>query len=80
MTASPLSRRPLVVNPDNSFEILVDQTLVNSGSLLTDMTPPVNPPAGVEDPEGQRPEDWDERPRSQDPDAVKPDDWSVASN
>ncbi|XP_062333178.1 calnexin [Osmerus eperlanus] len=65
----------LVVNPDNSFEILVDQTLVNSGSLLTDMTPPVNPPAEVEDPEDQRPEDWDERPKIQDPDAVKPDDW-----
>jgi len=26
------------VNPNNKFEIYVDQTLVNSGSLLEDMT------------------------------------------
>uniref|UniRef100_A0A3Q3GZA4 Calnexin n=1 Tax=Kryptolebias marmoratus TaxID=37003 RepID=A0A3Q3GZA4_KRYMA len=65
----------LVVNPDNSFEILVDQTVVNSGNLLKDMTPPVNPPAEIEDPDDHKPEDWDERPKIQDPDAVKPDDW-----
>ncbi|XP_029368871.1 calnexin isoform X2 [Echeneis naucrates] len=65
----------LVLNPDNSFEVLVDQTVVNSGNLLTDMTPPVNPPAEIEDPEDQKPEDWDERPKIQDPEAVKPEDW-----
>ncbi|XP_072251284.1 calnexin isoform X1 [Leuresthes tenuis] len=65
----------LVVNSDNSFEVLVDQTVVNSGNLLTDMTPPVNPPAEIEDPNDQKPEDWDERPKIQDPDAVKPEDW-----
>lgn len=68
---------PSVVNPDNSFEVLVDQTVVNSGNLLTDMTPPVNPPAEIEDPDDHKPEDWDERPKIQDPDAVKPEDWSV---
>lgn len=66
-----------MVNPDNSFEILVDQTVVNSGNLLKDMTPPVNPPAEIEDPDDHKPEDWDERPKIQDPDAVKPEDWSV---
>uniref|UniRef100_A0A1A8IA34 Calnexin n=1 Tax=Nothobranchius kuhntae TaxID=321403 RepID=A0A1A8IA34_NOTKU len=65
----------LVLNPDNSFEVLVDQTVVNSGNLLTDMTPPVNPPAEIEDPDDHKPEDWDERPKIQDPDAVKPEDW-----
>ncbi|XP_077429542.1 calnexin isoform X2 [Vanacampus margaritifer] len=65
----------LVLNPDNTFEMLVDQTVVNSGSLLTDVTPPVNPPAEIEDPEDRKPEDWDERPKIQDPDAAKPDDW-----
>uniref|UniRef100_W5L715 Calnexin n=1 Tax=Astyanax mexicanus TaxID=7994 RepID=W5L715_ASTMX len=65
----------LVLNPDNSFEILIDQTVVNSGNLLTDMTPPVNPPAEIEDPDDHKPEDWDERPKIQDPDAVKPEDW-----
>ncbi|XP_054648357.1 calnexin isoform X3 [Dunckerocampus dactyliophorus] len=66
---------PAVVNPDNSFEVLVDQMVVNSGNLLTDMSPPVNPPAEIEDPDDHKPEDWDERPKIQDPDAVKPEDW-----
>uniref|UniRef100_A0A8C1CME2 Calnexin n=1 Tax=Cyprinus carpio carpio TaxID=630221 RepID=A0A8C1CME2_CYPCA len=65
----------LVLNPDNSFEILIDQTVVNSGSLLNDMTPPINPPAEIEDPDDHKPEDWDERPKIQDPDSVKPEDW-----
>ncbi|XP_038626944.1 calnexin isoform X2 [Tachyglossus aculeatus] len=65
----------LVLNPDNSFEILVDQTVVNSGNLLNDMTPAVNPPREIEDPDDQKPEDWDERPKIPDPDAVKPEDW-----
>ncbi|XP_028815461.1 calnexin isoform X2 [Denticeps clupeoides] len=65
----------LVLNPDNSFEVLIDQTVVNSGNLLNDMTPAVNPPAEIEDPNDQKPEDWDERPKIQDPDAVKPEDW-----
>ncbi|XP_053180136.1 calnexin [Scomber japonicus] len=65
----------LVVNPDNTFEVLVDQTVVNSGSLLTDVTPPVNPPAEIEDPDDQKPEDWDERAKIQDPAAAKPEDW-----
>lgn len=65
----------LILNPDNSFEILVDQNIVNTGNLLHDMNPPVNPPSEIEDPEDQKPEDWDERPKIPDPDAVKPDDW-----
>ncbi|CAB1337354.1 unnamed protein product [Coregonus sp. 'balchen'] len=65
----------LVLNPDNSFEVLVDQTVVNSGNLLTDVTPPINPAAEIEDPDDHKPEDWDERPKIQDPDAVKPEDW-----
>lgn len=70
----------LVLNPDNTFEILVDQTVVNSGNLLTDMTPPINPPAEIEDPDDHKPEDWDERPKIQDPDATKPEDWSVKND
>ncbi|XP_048343873.1 calnexin [Sphaerodactylus townsendi] len=65
----------LILNPDNSFEILIDQNVVNSGNLLSDMTPPVNPPQEIEDPNDQKPEDWDERAKIADPDAVKPDDW-----
>ncbi|XP_030067125.1 calnexin isoform X1 [Microcaecilia unicolor] len=65
----------LVLNPDNSFEILIDQTVVNSGNMLNDMNPPVNPPQEIEDPNDKKPEDWDERPKIPDPEAVKPEDW-----
>lgn len=65
----------LVLKADNSYEILIDQMVVNTGNLLSDMTPPVNPPREIEDPNDQKPEDWDERAKIPDPDAVKPDDW-----
>ncbi|XP_060599699.1 calnexin-like isoform X1 [Ruditapes philippinarum] len=65
----------LVVNPDNSFEILVDNKVINSGNLLQDMSPPVNPPKEIDDPNDKKPSDWDEREKIPDPDAKKPDDW-----
>ncbi|XP_046355131.1 calnexin-like isoform X1 [Haliotis rufescens] len=65
----------LVVNPDNSFEFLIDNTVVNQGSLLEDVSPPVNPPKEIEDPNDKKPADWDEREKIPDPDASKPDDW-----
>lgn len=39
------------------------------------MTPPVNPPKEIEDPDDKKPEDWDEREKIPDPDAEKPEDW-----
>lgn len=65
----------LVVRPDNTFEVFVDQASVSSGSLLEDFTPPVNPPKEIDDPDDKKPEDWDEREKIPDPDAEKPDDW-----
>ncbi|XP_076274124.1 calnexin-like isoform X1 [Rhynchophorus ferrugineus] len=65
----------LLLNPDNSFEVQIDQKRVNWGSLLEDFTPAVNPPAEIEDPTDKKPEDWDEREKIPDPNAVKPDDW-----
>lgn len=65
----------LVINPDNSFEVLVDNKVVNSGSLLEDMSPPVNPPKEIDDPHDKRPADWDDKEKIPDPDATKPDDW-----
>lgn len=61
--------------PDNRFEVFVDSVLVNKGSLLTDMTPPVNPPEEIEDPNDKKPADWDERERIPDVTASKPEDW-----
>ncbi|KAL1023866.1 hypothetical protein UPYG_G00047540 [Umbra pygmaea] len=65
----------LVLNPDNSYEIYVDQSSVSRGSLLHDVVPPVNPPKEIDDPADSKPEDWDERAKIPDPEAVKPEDW-----
>ncbi|XP_064608044.1 calnexin-like [Liolophura sinensis] len=65
----------LIVNPDNTFEVYIDQNLVNSGSLLEDVSPPVNPPKEIQDVNDKKPDDWDEREKIPDPDAEKPDDW-----
>ncbi|XP_048460840.1 calnexin isoform X2 [Rhincodon typus] len=74
-----IDKRPhlytLIVRPDNSFEILIDENSVSKGSLLQDMTPPVNPPNEIDDPNHQKPEDWDDRRRIPNPDSVKPHDW-----
>lgn len=47
-----------------------------TGSLLTDFTPPVNPPKFIDDLSDIKPADWDEREKIADPDAHKPDDWN----
>ncbi|KFQ20671.1 Calnexin, partial [Mesitornis unicolor] len=65
----------LVLKPDDTFEMLIDQSVVSKGSLLEDMVPPVNPHKEIEDPSDKKPDDWDERPKIPDPNAVKPDDW-----
>jgi calnexin len=65
----------LVVKPENTFEIYVDQVQVNYGSLLEDMSPSVNPEKEITDPNDKKPADWDERERIKDPTAVKPEDW-----
>ncbi|XP_066534918.1 calmegin isoform X2 [Hoplias malabaricus] len=65
----------LVLNPDNTYEVFIDQSSVSKGSLLTDVIPPVNPPKEIDDPKDSKPDDWDERAKIPDPEAVKPDDW-----
>lgn len=65
----------LMIKPDNSFSIFIDQKQVNSGNLLSDVSPAVNPPAEVEDKDDKKPEDWDEREYIADPEATKPEEW-----
>lgn len=65
----------LVLNSDNTFEIYVDQTLLNSGSLLSDFDPPIIPAKEIDDPNDKKPADWDDREKIVDPEAIKPDDW-----
>uniref|UniRef100_A0A4Q8K1V8 U85-Liphistoxin-Lth1a_1 n=1 Tax=Liphistius thaleban TaxID=1905330 RepID=A0A4Q8K1V8_9ARAC len=65
----------LVLDPDNKFEIFMDQKSVHKGSLLEDFNPPVNPPAEIDDPTDTKPLDWDEREKIPDPDSKRPEDW-----
>ncbi|XP_004643682.1 calmegin isoform X1 [Octodon degus] len=65
----------LVMNPDDTFEILIDQILINKGNLLEDVVPPVNPPKEIDDPNDIKPDEWDERLKIPDPAAIKPEDW-----
>ncbi|XP_074651742.1 calnexin-like isoform X2 [Tubulanus polymorphus] len=65
----------LVLFPDNTFEMYIDQGLINSGHLLQDFTPAVNPAKEIIDPNDRKPTDWDDREKIPDPEAVKPEDW-----
>ncbi|XP_038611017.1 LOW QUALITY PROTEIN: calmegin [Tachyglossus aculeatus] len=65
----------LVLKPDDTYEVLIDQTVVSKGNLLEDVVPPVNPPKEIEDPNDKKPDEWDERAKIPDSSAVKPDDW-----
>uniref|UniRef100_A0A8C5LZ95 Calmegin n=1 Tax=Leptobrachium leishanense TaxID=445787 RepID=A0A8C5LZ95_9ANUR len=65
----------LVLKPDNTFEMFIDQTAVSQGSLLEDVIPPLNPPKEIDDPKDKKPKEWDERPKIPDPDAIEPEDW-----
>merc|ERR1719359_300432 len=48
----------LVIYPDNKFEIRIDGVKKAGGSLLTDMTPAINPPKDIDDPTDSKPKDW----------------------
>lgn len=65
----------LIVRPNNTFEIRVNNESVKTGGLLEDFTPSVNPPKEIDDPNDKKPEDWVDDPKMADPDAKKPDDW-----
>lgn len=65
----------LIVNPDNSFQILFDRKEVSSGSLLVDFSPSVNPRKEVDDPTDIKPTDWVDEKEILDPTAKKPEDW-----
>ncbi|KAI8611375.1 Calreticulin family-domain-containing protein [Chytriomyces sp. MP71] len=69
----------LVVRPDNTFEVLVNDESVKKGSLLEDFTPAVNPPKMIDDPEDSKPEDWVDLAKISDPEAVKPNDWDESA-
>ncbi|KAK3566324.1 hypothetical protein QTP86_032356 [Hemibagrus guttatus] len=63
----------LIVNPDNTYEVKLDNKKVESGSLEDDWD--FLPPKKIKDPDAKKPEDWDEREKIDDPDDKKPEDW-----
>lgn len=63
----------LVIQPDNTYEVLIDNSKVESGNLEDDWD--FLPPKKIKDPEAKKPEDWDERATIPDPDDKKPENW-----
>merc|ERR1712136_296020 len=63
----------LIVKPDQTYEVLIDNEKVESGELEADWD--FLPPKTIKDPEAKKPEDWDDRAKIDDPEDVKPEDW-----
>lgn len=60
----------LIVNPDNTYEVKIDNRKVEFGSLEDDWD--FLPPKKIKDPDAKKPEDWDEKEKIDDPDDKKP--------
>ncbi|XP_076046934.1 calreticulin [Oratosquilla oratoria] len=63
----------LIVHPDNTYEVLIDNEKAESGDLEADWD--FLPPKMIKDPEAKKPEDWDDNPTIPDPEDTKPEDW-----
>jgi len=63
----------LIVNPDNTYEVKIDNEKVESGDLEADWD--FLPAKEIKDPEAKKPEDWDDRATIPDPDDTKPEDF-----
>jgi len=69
----------LILRPENTYELQVDHNIISSGSLLEDVSPPVNPPKEIADPRDSKPAEWDEREQISDPDDKQPEDWDESA-
>merc|ERR1712088_242730 len=63
----------LIVNPDATYEVLIDNESAQKGSLEEDWD--ILPPKLIKDPEAKKPEDWDDRAKIDDVEDTKPEDW-----
>jgi len=63
----------LILKPDNTYSVLIDNKQAQSGSLTDDWD--ILEPKLIKDPEQSKPEDWVDEALMDDPDHVKPDDW-----
>lgn len=65
----------LIVKPDNTYEVKIDNAKVEGGSLETDWD--ILPAKEILDPEAKKPEDWDDNETIADPADEKPEDWDM---
>merc|ERR1719495_2775767 len=63
----------LIVKPDNTYEVLIDNEKAESGTLEDDWD--FLPPKKIKDPEAKKPDDWVDAAKIDDPEDVKPEDW-----
>lgn len=63
----------LIVKPDNTYEVLIDNEKIESGELEKDWE--FLPPKKIKDPAAKKPEDWEDNPTIDDPEDTKPEDW-----
>jgi len=63
----------LILRPDNTFEVLIDNEKVESGDLESNWD--FLAPKKIKDPEAKKAEDWDDKEYQDDPEDKKPDDW-----
>ena len=60
-----------VNSPNNTYDVRFNGESHNTGSLLEDFDPPVNPPKEISDPDDKKPEDWVDEQKIADPEATK---------
>jgi len=63
----------LIVNPDNTYEVLIDNESAQKGTFEEDWD--FLPPKKIKDPNAKKPEDWDDKEFIDDPEDKKPEDW-----
>ncbi|XP_026866462.2 calreticulin 3a [Electrophorus electricus] len=68
----------LILRPDQTYEVKIDNEKVESGSLEEDWD--FLPPKKIKDPEAKKPENWDDNATIDDPEDTKPEDWDKPEN
>jgi calreticulin len=63
----------LILKSDNTFQVLIDEKEVSSGSLKTDFD--ILPPKEIKDPSAKKPADWVDEKKIADPTDKKPEGW-----
>jgi len=67
----------LIIHPDQTYEVLIDNVEKRSGSLSEDWD--FLAPKQIKDPNQSKPEDWVDEATIPDPDATKPEGWDDIS-